>query len=199
MLSWSTEVVAKLRTEAEKSSDARPKYTYACLLCLDCGPLRFSGWPFLAFSLSTRQLITQSRVRPPLFRLPDDILADIASELDLHKDLINFALASHACANIVISRHTQYRIIRVRSAGVQLWAHLAGGADIPRNICEAHMCERHNYTAPDRMPTTLINPQLDLSQSPEADRVGNIGEALSHMSELRVFSWCWNYDGPTAA
>ena len=58
------------------------------------------------------------------------------------------------------------------------------------------MCERHNYTAPDRMPTTLIDPQLDLSQSPEADRVGNIGEALSHMSDLRVFSWCWNTTGP---
>ena len=58
------------------------------------------------------------------------------------------------------------------------------------------MSERHNYTAPDRMPTTLIDPQLDLSQSPEADRVGNIGEALSHMSDLRVFSWCWNTTGP---
>ena len=59
-----------------------------------------------------------------------------------------------------------------------------------------HMCEWHNYTAPDRMPTTLIDPQLNLSQSLEADRVRNICEALSHMSELRVFSWCWNTTGP---
>ena len=58
------------------------------------------------------------------------------------------------------------------------------------------MCERHNYAAPDRIPTTLIDPQLDLSQSPEADCVRNIREALSHMSELRVFSWCWNTTGP---
>ena len=58
------------------------------------------------------------------------------------------------------------------------------------------MCERHNYTAPDGMPTTLIDPQLDLSQSPEADCVRNICEALSHMSELPVFSWCWNTTGP---
>ena len=58
------------------------------------------------------------------------------------------------------------------------------------------MSKRHNYTAPDCMPTTLIDPQLDLSQSPEADRVGNIGKALSHMSDLQVFSWCWNMMGP---
>ena len=58
------------------------------------------------------------------------------------------------------------------------------------------MCERHNYTAPDRMPTTLIDPQLDLSQSLEADRLRNICEALSHMSDLRVFSWSWNMTGP---
>ena len=75
---------------------------YACLLCLDCGPLRFSGWPFRAISISTRQLIIQSRVRAPLLCLPDEILDDIASELDLHEDPINFALTSHACANIVI-------------------------------------------------------------------------------------------------
>ena len=58
------------------------------------------------------------------------------------------------------------------------------------------MCERHNYTAPDRIPTTFIDTQLDLSQSLEADRVRNICEALSHMSDLRVFSWCWNTTGP---
>ena len=57
------------------------------------------------------------------------------------------------------------------------------------------MCERHNYTAPDRIPTTLIDPQLNLSQSLEVDRVRNICEALSHMSDLRVFSWCWNTTG----
>ena len=58
------------------------------------------------------------------------------------------------------------------------------------------MCERHNYTAPDRIPTMLIDPQLDLSQYSEVDRVRNICEALSHMSDLRVFSWCWNTTGP---
>ena len=58
------------------------------------------------------------------------------------------------------------------------------------------MCERHNYTAPDRVPTTLIDPQLDLSQYSEVDRVRNVCEALSHMVDLRVFSWCWNTTGP---
>ena len=165
-------------------------------LCWECGPLRFSGWPFPVISLSTRQSITQSRVLPPLLRLPGEIIDEIALELDLHEDLINFALASHACASIVIPRHTQYRIIRVRNAGFQLWAHLARRADIARNIREVHMCERHNYTAPDRVPTTLIDPQLDLPQSSEADRVRNVCEALSHMVDLRVFSWCWNTTGP---
>ena len=42
----------------------------------------------------------------------------------------------------------------------------------------------------------LIDSQLDMSQSPEADRVWNICKALSHMSDLPVFSWCWNTTGP---
>ena len=45
------------------------------------------------------------------------------------------------------------------------------------------MWKRYNHTAPDRMLTTLIGPQLDLSQYPEADRVRNICEALSHMGD----------------
>ena len=78
---------------------------------------------------------------------------------------------------------------------VTLWVHLAKRADIACSIWEVHMCKWHNYTAPDCMPTTLIDPQLDLSQSPEVDHVGNIGKALSHMSDLWVFSWCWNTMG----
>jgi hypothetical protein len=140
--------------------------------------------------------LRQSGARPPLLCLPDEILDEIASELDLHEDLINFALASPPCADIVIPRHTQYRIIRVRNTGFQLWAHLARRVDLARNIREVHMCERHNYTAPDRMPTTLIDPQLDRAQYPEPDRVRNICEALSHMKDLRVFTWCWNTMGP---
>ena len=57
------------------------------------------------------------------------------------------------------------------------------------------MCKQHNYTAPDRMHTTLIDHHLDLSQSLEAYRVRNIREALSHMSDLPVFSWCWHTTG----
>ncbi|EDR05232.1 uncharacterized protein LACBIDRAFT_329924 [Laccaria bicolor S238N-H82] len=48
--------------------------------------------PLPALSLSTRRSSTQSRARPPLLRLSDEILDDLASELDLHEDLINFAL-----------------------------------------------------------------------------------------------------------
>ena len=34
------------------------------------------------------------------------------------------------------------------------------------------------------VPTTLIDPQLDRSDSPEVDHVQNICQALSHMSDL---------------
>ncbi|EDR03958.1 uncharacterized protein LACBIDRAFT_306700 [Laccaria bicolor S238N-H82] len=129
--SWCTEVVAMLRIQREKSSNARPKYDHQ-------SPRAEPG--------------------PQLLRLPDQVLDEIASEIDFHEDLTNFGLALYACANIVIPRHTQYRIIRVRNASFQLWAHLARRADIARNIREVHMCEQHNYMAPGRLPTTLVDP-----------------------------------------
>ena len=61
------------------------------------------------------------------------------------------------------------------------------------------MCEQHNYTAPDRQSTTFIDLQVNLSQSPEADRDGNIGEALSQHERPTSVQLVLEYDGPAAA
>ena len=130
---------------------------------------------------------------PALFTLPDEILEEIVSELDQHKDLVAFALASRMCAATVMPHHTQYRILRTRHTLPEMWAHLARRADLARNVREIHICERHNFSMPDRYPTTLIDKLLDrtIENGEESLRIRNICQALSHMHRLKVFTWSW--------
>lgn len=149
-------------------------------------------------------LLKQSGNVPPLFRLPDEILEEIVSELDQHSDLVAFALASRICAALVIPHHTQYRILRVRHTLPDMWAHLARRSDLARNIREVHICERSNIWAADHYPTTLIDNSLDraLTNAEESVRIRNICHALSHMHLLHTFTWSWEdvrgQDRPTS-
>jgi len=133
----------------------------------------------------------QSRVLPPVFGLPDEILEEIVAELDQHKDLISFALASRLCSTLVIPHHTEYRILRVRHPLPDMWAHLARRADLARNVRQVHICERSNYLSPDHYPTTLIDKSIDnaLINAEESVRIRNICQALAHMHRLQVFNW----------
>ncbi|KAF8159886.1 hypothetical protein B0H34DRAFT_655070 [Crassisporium funariophilum] len=135
----------------------------------------------------------QTGTLPAIFRLPDEILEEIVAELDQHKDLVAFALASRICAALVIPHHTEYRILRVRYSMPSMWAHLARRADLARNVREVHICERHNYSSPDHFPNTLVDKRIDahIDNADEGVRIRNICQALSHMHRLKVFTWSW--------
>ncbi|KAH9479787.1 hypothetical protein JR316_0008382 [Psilocybe cubensis] len=138
-------------------------------------------------------LAKESRTLPPLLRLPDEILEEIVSELDLHRDLVSFGLASRICADLVFPQHTQYRILRMRHSSPNIWAHLARRADLARNVREVHICERSNHYAADHYPTALLDKQLDgnLDNAEESVRIRNLCKALGHMRRLRTFTWSW--------
>ena len=82
-------VVTMLRTQAEKTQAmwGQSVITYACLLCWIAGHCAFQVGLFPPFHSAPDKLITQSRVLPPLLRLSDEIIDEIASELDLREDL----------------------------------------------------------------------------------------------------------------
>lgn len=129
-----------------------------------------------------------------LLRLPDELLDDILSQIDLLYDLTALALTSRSVSRLAIPRHTQYRIIRVRYPVPFIWAHLARRADLARNIREVHLCERHNRSAPDRFPSTLLDKSIDgdIKHAEEDNRISNLCMALRHMRLLHVFTWSWN-------
>ena len=136
----------------------------------------------------------QCTKEPAIFSLPEEILDEIVSELDRHKDLVAFALASRACANAVIPHHTQYRVLRVRHSLPEMWAHLALRSDLARNIRELHICEHHNRSMPDHYPTILVGNMYNQSwnHAEESSRIRNICQAIEHMRRLQVFSWSWS-------
>ncbi|TFK67089.1 hypothetical protein BDN72DRAFT_725738, partial [Pluteus cervinus] len=69
--------------------------------------------------------------------LPVDVLQQIPPEIEDHRDLVNFACASHLCSQLIIPRHTEYRVLRLGTKNSShIWAHLARRPDLARDIRE---------------------------------------------------------------
>ncbi|RDB15909.1 hypothetical protein Hypma_003569 [Hypsizygus marmoreus] len=135
--------------------------------------------------------------KPSFLQLPGEILEDILSELDLPRDLISLALVCRAAKNLVIPRHSEYRVIRTHSTAPFLWAHLARRADLARHIREVQLCARIDFMVSDRCPVTLIDRAVDckLENVEELARIQNMCQALRHMVRLQVFKWANGPDG----
>ncbi|TFK71114.1 hypothetical protein BDN72DRAFT_730040, partial [Pluteus cervinus] len=70
--------------------------------------------------------------------LASEILDEIFSHIEHHRDLVNLACVCRTFALVLVPRHTEYRVIKIQSAAPFVWAHLARRRDLTRNIREVH-------------------------------------------------------------
>ncbi|KAH8826994.1 hypothetical protein DL96DRAFT_1605114 [Flagelloscypha sp. PMI_526] len=133
----------------------------------------------------------QSTNHPILCKLPKELQDEIVSALELHRDLVSLALSCQALYNLVVPRHSEYRILRVRHAVPAVWAHLARRKDLARNIRLVSICKRSDYTSTDHWPSKLIDKEKDEKPEffEEGERVKNICQALENMVNLTHFDW----------
>ncbi|KAF8074555.1 hypothetical protein FPV67DRAFT_1473981, partial [Lyophyllum atratum] len=129
---------------------------------------------------------TSMSTSSPLLRLPTEILDEILSSLAEPHDLLALALASRSCARLVIPQHIEYRTIRIRTPMPAMWAHLARRKDLTRNIRELRFCARGDYTAPDRGPSTLVEPLRPEAEGDEQMRMRNVCVAIGYMRDLET-------------
>jgi len=125
--------------------------------------------------------------------LARETLEEIISYIDSHQDLISLALVSPALKAIIIPRHSQYRVIRIREDMPHLWAHLAQRADLARTIKVVHLYEEFDFSSPQIYPTTLVEAiprkERDSRGKEEDSKIRNMCQALRHMTALREFAW----------
>ncbi|TFK67080.1 hypothetical protein BDN72DRAFT_115677 [Pluteus cervinus] len=116
---------------------------------------------------------------------PAEIVEQILPEIELHRDLVNFACASRLCSQLVIPRHTQYRTLRIGTkTSAHIWAHLVRRPDLACNIREIELhTARHR-----RGPSSLIEA-IDLEKRPWEVQEEEIIQALRPMRRLKSFAW----------
>ncbi|TFK60390.1 hypothetical protein BDN72DRAFT_727487, partial [Pluteus cervinus] len=69
--------------------------------------------------------------------LPAEVIQQILPEIELHRDLVNFACASRLCSQLVIPRHSEYRVLRLEeTTSSHVWTHLVRRPDSACNIRE---------------------------------------------------------------
>jgi hypothetical protein len=99
-------------------------------------------------------------MRQGLSDLPYDLIETIVSYIDAHRDLISLSLANKALYDIIIPRHSQYRLVRTSLKSVQVWSHLASRPDLTRNIRILHIKRGDLVWLPDRYPVNMAPEQL---------------------------------------
>ncbi|TFK66232.1 hypothetical protein BDN72DRAFT_156530 [Pluteus cervinus] len=118
--------------------------------------------------------------------LAQELVDDILSHVDLHQDLISFALVSQTCASLAIPRHTEYRILCLEFPTADVWKHLARCPTLASNIRGVHFSQLY----PRKYPITLVDPVLDNARGEsQEDIAGYICRALSSMTRLSTMTW----------
>ncbi|TFK66453.1 hypothetical protein BDN72DRAFT_147169 [Pluteus cervinus] len=65
-----------------------------------------------------------------LLDLPAEVIDDTLGHVPLHRDLLNFALASRFCSSLAIPQHTEYRVVHFKNGDTDsTWIHLAQRID----------------------------------------------------------------------
>ncbi|TFK62598.1 hypothetical protein BDN72DRAFT_383534 [Pluteus cervinus] len=140
-----------------------------------------------------------------LSELPAEIIEAILSEISHPYDLVQLACASSLFRNLVIPRHTEYRILWLRATSSSqfdfLWTHLLQRPNLTRNIWKVDMTEELTTNrltpAPSKKvplyPKTLIvDEKLDNSQNGSCRNTEALMlSALRLMVNLNSFTWRW--------
>ncbi|KAJ7611612.1 hypothetical protein FB45DRAFT_940422 [Roridomyces roridus] len=124
----------------------------------------------------------------PLSDLGFDVVELVLGQVSLHSDLVSFAACSRACHELVVPRHSEYRILRLRELRPQVWAHLARRPDLARYIRE--VCWESwspKPEGPERYPSTLLD-STKVPNDPETV-LADICKALKSMEHLQSFTW----------
>ncbi|TFK66454.1 hypothetical protein BDN72DRAFT_899850 [Pluteus cervinus] len=133
-----------------------------------------------------------------LLGLPAEVIDDILGHVPLHRDLLNFALASRSCSSLAIPRHTEYRVVHFPYGDMDpTWTHLSRRTDLAIGIREIHILfeaapipdEYHSRPA-FHFPNRFFDPDLDLKDK-DLRLQEEIFKALSSMAKLKKVHWNW--------
>ncbi|TFK66449.1 hypothetical protein BDN72DRAFT_147135, partial [Pluteus cervinus] len=129
--------------------------------------------------------------------LPIELIDDTLGHVILHRDLLNFGLASRSCSSIAIPRHTEYRVVYFLDDDTDTtWSHLAQRLDLTSNIREIYVTyldapEEFSGGPSFHCPETLVD-QDPKSQSKGVQEVReDMLKALGVMTRLEKVHWNW--------
>ncbi|TFK66438.1 hypothetical protein BDN72DRAFT_800006, partial [Pluteus cervinus] len=131
-----------------------------------------------------------------LFDLPVEIIDDILGHLPLHRDLLNFALASRSSCSVVVPRHTEYRVVHFDEGDTDFtWTHLAQRTDLASNIREIHVIYEE---APEELdmgpwhrPEGLVGSNHNIAHKSKQQIREDMFRALWSMTRLEKLHWNW--------
>lgn len=131
-----------------------------------------------------------------ILSLPDELLDNVVSEIELPSDLLHLALVSSRFSNLIIPRHLQYRWIRCPSLhstnDLDLWKTLAYNRSLAGNVrylgVGCHTADALS-PVPDLPSDQQAHDNTLAPASTEQEDIDGIGVAPTHSFGLSCERW----------
>ncbi|KAI0634680.1 hypothetical protein C8Q77DRAFT_1103526 [Trametes polyzona] len=149
-------------------------------------------------SASAATCVCACRAAPALARLPTEILDAVAFWVDGVRDLRALAGTCRRLQDVVVPRHTEYRVVRARASAVGVWRHLVVHRALARNVRRLEVLDERAPAGAERLPLGVGDGKGETEWEETENERGMLVHrrqerwlvrALERMTALRSVKW----------
>ncbi|KAI0360290.1 hypothetical protein OH77DRAFT_1418164 [Trametes cingulata] len=136
--------------------------------------------------------------RRTLVRLPMEILDAIAFWVDGRRDLAALAGTCRRLRDVVVPRHSEYRLVRCKPSAVRVWHHLVVHRGLARNVRRLEILDERASGEQEVVPAGIQTTETDLESTDDelemhAKQERLLLAALGKMTALKSVKWSCNH------
>jgi hypothetical protein len=127
-------------------------------------------------------------------RMPNEILDEIASHVDLKRDLLSLALTYHRMRDVFLPNHFRYRVVKAKVSSMRVWHHLAVCCASARKVRRLEIMDERSSESEIIMPPDITNTDADVESTYDgldlpAKQEKLLVSAVAEMHGLQSFKW----------
>lgn len=132
--------------------------------------------------------------RNNITRMPNEILDEIASYVDLKRDLLSLALTCHRMRDVFLPNHFRYRVVKAKVSSMRVWHHLAVCRASARKVRRLEIMDERGSESEIIIPPNITTTDADVETTYDgldlpAEQEKLLVSAVAEMHGLQSFKW----------
>jgi len=127
-------------------------------------------------------------------RMPNEILDEIASYVDLKRDLLSLALTCHRMRDVFLPNHFRYRVVKAKVSSMRVWHHLAACRASAQKVRRLEIMDERSSESEIIIPPNIATTDADVESTYDgldlpAEQEKLLVSAVAEMHGLQSFKW----------